>query len=176
GFLDRAWRMIIDERAETLTLAPAVQRVEMTPEQTRVLHRTIKAVTHDTESLNYNTAIARMMEFVNFFTKQSVRPHHAMEQFVLLISPYAPHFAEQLWLALGHSDTLAYEAWPEYDEALTIEESVEVPVQINGKLRTRITVARGSANDDLLAAARSDPRIAELLTGKVIRKTVVIPD
>ena len=101
GFLDRAWRMIIDERAEAVQFNPAVADAEPTTEQNRVLHKTIKAVTADMEQLSFNTAIARLMEFVNFFLKQEVRPLSAMERFVLLLSPLAPHAAEELWAALG---------------------------------------------------------------------------
>ena len=116
GFLDRAWRMIVDDRAEGLELHPAVQDATPTLEQNRVLHKTIKAVTDDLEQLSFNTAIARLMEFVNFFLKQDLRPRTAMERFVLLLSPLAPHAAEELWAALGHATTLAYEPWPGCDE------------------------------------------------------------
>ena len=86
-----------------------------------MLHNTIKAVTHDIETLSFNTAIARMMEFVNFFTKASKRPHSVMQSFLLLLAPYAPHMAEELWGQLGNTNTLAYEPWPKFDESLTIE-------------------------------------------------------
>ena len=103
GFLDRAWRMIIDDRAEAMLLNAAVQSIEPTPEQNRILHKTIKAVTNDLEQMSFNTAIARMMEFTNFFLKCDVRPKSAMERFVLLLSPFAPHLAEELWqLARAH--------------------------------------------------------------------------
>ncbi|GIW94372.1 MAG: leucine--tRNA ligase [Pirellulaceae bacterium] len=115
NFLDRVWRMIVDERSELLKLNSAVQVRPLTDEQSRVLHKTIKAVTEDTRQMRFNTAIARMMEFVNYFSRQEVRPVEAMEKFVLLLAPYAPHLAEELWQLLGHADTLAYERWPEYD-------------------------------------------------------------
>jgi leucyl-tRNA synthetase len=176
NFLDRAWRMIVDDRSDACQLCAAVQKVPMNDEQTRWLHRTIKAVTNDTERLSFNTAIARMMEFVNYFTKQSVRPWEAMEGFVLLIAPYAPHFAEELWNLLGHADTLAYEKWPAFDEQLTIEQKIEVPVQVNGKVRTKISVPPGSSVDQLLLVARGEPRVGELLAGKQIVKEIAIPD
>ena len=88
----------------------------------------------------FNTAIAKMMEFTNFFTKCDVRPRAAMEKLVLLLSPFAPHLAEELWQLLGHTKTLAYEPWPQFDPAWTKDDTIEVPVQINGKLRSRITV------------------------------------
>ena len=175
GFLDRAWRMIVDDRAETVELNPAVQDVEPTAEQSRMLHKTIKAVTEDVDQLAFNTAIARMMEFTNFFLKQDRRPKQVMEKFVLLLSPFAPHVAEELWEALGHDQTLAYQAWPEFDESLIKEETIEVPVQVNGKLRSRIRVAADAQRDKLETAARSDPKIEELLAAKTIVKVIVVP-
>jgi leucyl-tRNA synthetase len=132
-------------------------------------------VTHDAERMQFNTAIARMMEFVNYFTKQAARPKSAMERFVLLLSPFAPHIAEELWQVLGHNETLAYEAWPEYDEALTKEDTVEIPVQIRGKLRGKIRVPADISKADLVTAARADVRIEQLLAGKQIVKTIVVP-
>lgn len=175
GFLDRVWRMIVDERAEEARLNPAVQDAEPTEEQNRVLHRTIKAVTEDVERMEFNTAIARMMEFVNFFLKQEVRPKKAMETFVLLLSPFAPHICEELWQLLGHNQTLAYEPWPEYDPELVRERQIEVPIQINGKLRGRIVVPPDTDQETLAKLARAEPRIASLLEGKEIVKTIVVP-
>jgi len=175
GFLDRAWRMIIDPSAEEMRLNDAVADIEPTDEQDRVLHRTIMAVTHDIENLSFNTAIARMMEFVNFFSRQKPRPRTAMEQFVLLLSPFAPHIAEELWQALGHENTLAYQPWPEYVEERTKEDTIEVPIQILGKLRSKIRVPADISQEDLEAAAKADKRIQELTAGKKIVKTIVVP-
>jgi leucyl-tRNA synthetase len=175
GFLDRAWRMIVDDRAEQVELNPAVRQVEPNAEQNRVLHRTIKAVTADVEHLSFNTAIARMMEFTNFFLKEETRPRSAMERFVLLLSPFAPHVAEELWAALGHAKTLAYEPWPKFDEAAIREDTIEVPVQIGGKLRGRISVSAGADAATLEAAARAEPKIAELLAGRKVLKVIVVP-
>ncbi len=174
-FLDRLWRLIADARAESLKLNPAVQTVEPTDEQARVVHKTIKAVTGDLHRLACNTAIARMMEFTNYFTKQTTRPRWAMEQIVLLIAPLAPHLAEELWQLLGHDESLAYHPWPKYDDAFTQDETIEVPVQINGKLRARLSVAADVSRDDLEAEAKTDAKIASLLAGKTIVKAVVIP-
>ena len=175
GFLDRAWRMIVDDRAEQPALNAAVQNVPPNDEQNRVLHRTIMWVTEDTARLEFNTAIAKMMEFVNFFTRQTPRPKSAMEQLALLLSPYAPHIAEELWQVLGHDRTLAYEPWPRYEEALTKESMIEVPVQVCGKLRARVSVPADAGNADLEAAAKADPRVQEWLSGKQIVKVVVVP-
>ncbi len=175
GFLDRAWRLIVEDRADELTLSTALQDVEPTEEQARTLHKTIKQVTRDIENNDFNTAIARMMEFTNFFTKQAIRPKSVMQTFVLLLSPFAPHIAEELWQLLGAKQTLAYEPWPTFDEALTKDAEIEIPVQILGKLRGRVVVPAGSDQDAILAAAQADPRISELLTGKTIVKSIVVP-
>jgi leucyl-tRNA synthetase len=175
GFLDRAWRLMIDDRTEQMQLHAAVQAVEPTPEQNRMLHKTIKAVTNDLDLMSFNTAISRMMEFTNFFLKSDVRPRSAMERFVLLLSPFAPHIAEELWQALGHQTTLAYEPWPTFDEAAIREDTVEVPVQVNGKLRWRIQVPTDLDKAALESAALADPKVAELLAGKTVVKTIVVP-
>jgi len=148
---------------------------EPTDEQLRTLHKTIKAVSVDLDNMEFNTAIARMMEFVNVFTRQKVRPKSVMSPFVLLLSPYAPHIAEELWQLLGHDETLAYEPWPQYDEALARDTTIEVPVQILGKVRSRVSVPADATKDDLEAAAKSDERIAELLAVQQVVKTIVVP-
>lgn len=175
GFLDRVWRLIVDDRTEDLQINAAIQDVEANPDDLRVLHKTIQSVTQDTEALNYNTAIARMMEFVNHFTKQETRSKSAMESFVLLLSPYAPHLCEELWQLLGHSGTLAYEDWPEYDESLTVDDQIEIPVQFKGKLRAKITVPAEIGKDELEAAARADAKVAELLAETEVIKVIVVP-
>jgi leucyl-tRNA synthetase len=175
GFLDRAWRLIVDDKAEELKLNESVQNVAPTDEQNRTLHKTIKQVTSDLHGMAFNTAIARMMEFTNFFTKETVRPREAMEKFVLILSPFAPHLAEELWQLLGHDKTLAYEPWPTFNDALTKDSEIEIPVQILGKLRGKVVVPAGSDQVSIIAAARADARISELLTGKEVVKTIVVP-
>jgi leucyl-tRNA synthetase len=175
GFLDRVWRMAINERAESFELNAALQDVAPTVEQNRVLHKTIHGVTQDLERMSFNTAIAKMMEFTNFFLKCETRPRSAVETLVLLLSPFAPHFAEELWQLLGHGHSLAYEPWPTFDPAAVRQDTVEVPVQINGKLRARVTVPADAQGDSLEQAARADSRIAELLVGKSVVKVVVVP-
>jgi leucyl-tRNA synthetase len=175
NFLDRVWRMIVDDRSETVQVNAAVQEVQPDEQQNRVLHRTIREVTQDTAGMEFNTAISRMMEFVNFFNKQTVRPRSAMERFVLLLSPYAPHIAEELWQVLGHGQTLAYEPWPDYDEALTRENTIEVPVQVLGKLRAKVCVPAEATPADIEAAARADQKVQEWIGGKQVVKVIVVP-
>ena len=175
GFLNRVWRLIVEEPNEQLKLNPSVKDAEPTRDQLKMLHRTIKEITNDVEGLEFNTAIARMMEFVNFFTKESVRPRACIEPFVLLLSPFAPHIAEELWSVLGHHSTLAYETWPEYDDAMTKDDTIEIPVQINGKVRAKITVAADASRDELEAAAREDEKISEQLASGNLVKTIVVP-
>jgi leucyl-tRNA synthetase len=172
-FLSRAWRLIVDDPAETLQLSPAVKDVEPDRDTLRVLHRTIQKVTEDTESLRFNTAISAMMEFVNHVTKLEARPRGVLEPFVLLLAPYAPHVAEELWRALGHADTLAYEPWPKHNPALTRADEIDVPVQINGKLRTVLKVPAEIDDAALEAAARADEKVKESLAGKAVKKVIV---
>jgi len=174
-FLNRAWRLIIDENAEELVLHASVQDVAATDEQLRVLHKTIKAVTKDIETLGFNTAISRMMEFVNFFTNQSVRPMSVMEQFVLLLSPFAPHIGEELWGMLGHHATLSYEPWPVCDESYLVEATIEIPVQVLGKLRGKVQVPPDISKEALIAAAKADEKVIPWLEGKTIVKEIVVP-
>ncbi|MBT4014239.1 MAG: class I tRNA ligase family protein, partial [Planctomycetaceae bacterium] len=175
GFLDRVWRMIVDDRADNLAVNAALSDEAPTAEQLKMLHQTIHSVSVDTENLDFNTAIARMMEFVNFFTGQSSRPQSIMQSFLLLLSPYAPHIAEELWELLGNDKTLAYEPWPVCDESLLVENTIEVPVQIRGKVKTRISVPADINQTDLEQAAREDERVAELLSGAEIIKVIVVP-
>jgi len=179
-FLNRAWRMIVDEDAADLRLNPKVvpgdaEGVQPGEEQLRVLHKTIKVVTEDFEGLRFNTAISRLMEFVNFFTAQNTRPRSCMEAFTLLLSPLAPHIAEELWQALGHTGTLAYEPWPSYDERYTRDDTIEMPVQINGKVRDHIVVPAKAGKEEVERTALDDPKIQRHLEGKTVRKVIVVP-
>ncbi len=174
-FLARAWRMIVDAESEVIRLDSRVQPVELSTEQAKVVARTTAAVTDDLEGYRFNTAVSRLMEFVNFFTGQEVRPTKAMETFALLLAPMAPHMGEELWSLLGHEKTLAYEPWPEFDPALLKDDQVEIPVQVNGKVRGRVVVAADADGPSIEGMARNDPKITALLEGKTIRKVVVVP-
>jgi leucyl-tRNA synthetase len=174
-FLSRVWRLFIDDRAEEVQLDKGVQDVTPDRDTLRKLHQTIQKVTDDLDGMRFNTAIAAMMEFTNHVTKLEVRPRAVLEPFVLLLSPFAPHLAEELWRALGHPDTLAYEPWPKYDPDLIKADEIEVPVQINGKLRARLTVPAGTNEAMLRETALADARIRELIAGKHVRKIIVVP-
>jgi leucyl-tRNA synthetase len=179
-FLNRAWRMIVDEDADDMRLNPKIKAgdaggARTSEEQLRVLHKTIRIVTEDFEGLRFNTAISRLMEFVNFFTAQAERPLACMETLVLLLSPLAPHIAEELWQALGHKGTLAYEPWPTYDEKYARDEMIELAVQINGKVRDHVVVAADTAGPELERMALADTKIRKYLEGRTVRKVIVIP-
>ncbi len=174
-FLARAWRMIVDERADEVTVHPAISDDEPDSEQLKVLHHTIKVVTQDIEKLSLNTAISRLMEFTNALGQSDPRPRSLMEPFVLMLSPFAPHLAEELWCLLGHDQTLAYETWPVCDESLLVSSTVELPVQVNGKLRGKVTVATDADQQTIEQAAAADEGVARFLDGKTVVKTIVVP-
>ncbi len=170
-FLQRFWRNLVDEETGAV-------RVVDTPaddETRRVLHRTIAAVRDDMSSMSFNTAIARLFELNNHLTSVGEVPREVAEPFVLMVAPLAPHIAEELWERLGHADTLAYEEFPVADAALLVEETVEVPVQVNGKVRARIDVPAGADAAAHESAARAHPRIAELLDAATVREVKVVP-
>ncbi len=175
NFLDRVWRMIVDDKADDFALHSALSDAACDDDQNRVLHQTIKKVTEDTEQMSFNTAIARMMEFTNFFTRCESRPTEAMKTFLVLLSPYAPHLCEELWQALGGTESIAKETWPNWDEAALVESSIEVPVQINGKVKTKISVAPDASKDALGEAALADEKVKSLIDGKTIVKLIVVP-
>ncbi len=116
------------------------------------------------------------MEFVNEIGQQEVRPKSVMEQFVLLLSPLAPHLAEELWEMLGHSESLAYESWPAFRTEFVVENEVEIPVQVNGKLRGKVKIPAKGDQPTAEEAARKDANVAEFLSGKQVVKVVFVPD
>jgi leucyl-tRNA synthetase len=170
-FLDRVWRMVLDEQGR-----PVVVDEEPEIDSRRLLHQTIKKVTEDLEALRFNTAIAQMMVFNNEATQLERRPRALVEPFVLLLAPFAPHLAEELWQRLGHPESLAYEPWPEYDPALVLADTVTVAVQINGKLRATLDLPRGTDQAAAQAAALADPRVRRYVDGAPLRKVIYVPD
>ena len=175
GFLDRCWRLVVDEGAEDIQLAPQVTEKKPTDEQMRAMHRMLDKVTSDIDSLSFNTAIAKMMEFVNFATPLQERPREMLSLFVSVLSPFAPHLAEELWTVLGNTSPVSLAAWPLVETCWLQDATLEIPVQVQGKLRARITVPAGTDAVGLEAAAVAEPKIAALLAGKTIVKVVAVP-
>jgi leucyl-tRNA synthetase len=172
-FLDRAWRLYCDD--ETDGLLATVQDVAPDQATLRVLHKTIDAVTSMTEDLRFNTAISQMMIFVNEMTSLTVRPRGVLEQFAILLAPYAPHMAEELWARLGHDTTLAYQPWPAADPQYLVEDLVTVVVQVNGKVRDQLQVTRDIGQDEMKALALGSGKVQVWTDGKTIVKTIYVP-
>jgi leucyl-tRNA synthetase len=173
-FLQRAYRLVIDESdsGESVT---AMADGDGTPEQARLTARTIAGVTADIESMSFNTAISKLMVFVRDVAKQAPLPRQAAEDFLRLLSPFAPHLADELWERLGYERGLARAAWPEADAALLIEDTVTLAVQVNGKRRAEIKVASDASEEEVRAAALAQPNVARHLGGREPKKVIVIP-
>ncbi|MDY0108449.1 MAG: leucine--tRNA ligase [Candidatus Krumholzibacteria bacterium] len=171
-FLDRVWRLFCDESDE---LAPQVDDNQPTEQAWRCLHQCIDAVTDRTEKLLFNTAISQLMVFVNEMNQMPARPRAVLEPFVLLLAPYAPHLAEELWAKLGHRDSLAYEPWPLADARYLTQAAVTYVVQINGKVRDRIEVAAAADEAAVRQAALASEKVQKWLDGKTITKCVFVP-
>lgn len=168
-FLERAWRWIVEER-------PRLPMGELPQDAKVKLHQAIEKVTRDTESLQYNTAIAAMMELLNVLRDVQAADRFSAEAFVRMLAPYAPHLAEELWVELGGRASVVDSGWPEYDPALTKADTVEIAVQVNGKLRDTMPMPRGSAQDAVQATAMTRERIAAHVQGKTLRKVFFVPD
>ena len=170
-FLARVWRLIVNEAG-----GPSLAGIEAEPslEQRRLLHQTIKKVTDDLEALRFNTAIAQMMVFTNEVTKLKTRPRALLEPFVLLLSPFAPHIAEELWERLGKAPSVATQPWPEYDPVLVAHDRLTIPIQVNGKLRSKIEVPADSSEEQVVRLARQDAKLSEWLQGKTPRKVIYV--
>ncbi len=179
-FLARVWRLAMEEnQAGEWELSPAVVDIAPDKAQLKVIHATIKKVGEDIEALSFNTAISQMMIFVNTFTNANPRPRTALRTLLQVLNPFAPHLTEELWERLGfeEGDTrpLATEPWPVYDPALLIEDEIEMPIQVNGKVRDKIIVKKDATKEEIEAAARGSAKIAEWTAGKEIKKVVVVP-
>lgn len=171
-FLDRVWRLVINE--ETGEVKDTIVNKE-TPELDKVYNETVKKVTEDFESLLFNTGISQLMVFVNDGYKAQEINKDYISNFVKLLSPIAPHIAEELWNKLGNTNTLAYEEWPSYDESKLIEDTVEIVVQVNGKVKNKLEISRDLSKDETEALAMADDKIQAELEGKTVRKVIVIP-
>ena len=175
-FLARVWRLImVENQAGQWELSPAVRDVDLTKAQQKILHATIKKVTDDIESLSFNTAISQMMIFVNAFTTAESIPLSAMRTFLVLLNPFAPHLSSELWEKLKSPGQITDQTWPAYDERLLIENEVEIVIQVNGKVRDRMTISIQASEEEIKKAALALPKIQELTAGKQILKVVVIP-
>ena len=172
-FLQRLWRLVVSEASGEVAVVDA----SLTEDDLKALHRTIAGVRDDYEHLRDNTVAAKLIEYVNYLTKTypSGAPRDAVEPLVQMVSPLAPHIAEELWSVLGHTETITFEPFPEFDEQWLVDDTVEVPVQINGKVKARIDVATDATKDDLEAAALADERVADLVAGKNVVKVIAIP-
>ncbi|WP_144559385.1 leucine--tRNA ligase [Shouchella miscanthi] len=172
-FLERVWRLIVNE--ETGKLNEKVQEADATDVLIRTYHQTVKKVTEDFTEIRFNTGISQLMVFVNEANKQEVLPKEMAEGFVKLLSPIAPHIAEEIWQKLGYDESIAYAAWPTYDETLLVENEIEVVVQINGKVKAKLIVAKTASKDELEAAAKADDKVQEAIGDKTIRKIIAVP-
>jgi leucyl-tRNA synthetase len=175
-FLARVWRLMMTEnQAGGWELSPAVQDVDLAKAQQKILHATIKKVTEDIESLSFNTAISQMMIFVNAFTAVETVAISAMQPFLVLLNPFAPHLSSELWENLKLPGEITAQSWPGYDEKFLVEDEAEIVIQVNGKVRDRMTMSIQASEEEIKRAALELPKIQELTTGKQIRKVVVIP-
>jgi len=168
-FLDRVWRVMVDEQGR---LSSSIVSTAPSLDHQRLLHQTIKKVTEDIEALRFNTAISQMMIFTNEMTKAQARPRAVMEPFVLLLSPFAPHLAEELWSLLGHHPSVSQQPWPMFDPAMTVREYMTIPIQVNGRLRAKIEVPTEAVREDIERLARTEA--AEWLQGKEPKKVIYV--
>jgi len=164
-FLDRVWRLYTEDNKI---------KDENNKNLEKLYHQTVKKVTKDFETLNFNTAISQMMVFINAVYKEEVFPKEYAEGFIKLLNPIAPFMTEEIWQILGYNETISYEKWPEYDESKTVEDSVEIGVQVNGKLRGSIEVSNDTTEDDMVSLALDNENVKRHTEGKEIIKTIVI--
>ncbi|MBH0170945.1 leucine--tRNA ligase [Fictibacillus sp. 18YEL24] len=172
-FLDRVWRLLLAEDGEKIN--PSIQDTHGTEAFNRLYHMTVKKVTEDYEGLRFNTAISQLMVFVNEANKQVVLPKDFMQGFVKMLSPIAPHICEELWELLGGEGSIAYASWPVWDEAQLVENEVEIVVQVNGKLKAKMTIAANISGSDMEEAALKDESVQQSIEGKTIRKVITVP-
>ena len=172
-FLQRLWRLVVDEATGEVYTVDA----ELSDEDNKQLHRTIAGVRDDYANLRDNTVVAKLIEYVNYLTKTYPNdvPLAAVEPLVVMVSPLAPHIAEELWSKLGHDETITFTPFPTFEEKWLVDDEIELPVQVNGKVKARITVPADAAQDDVVAVALADEKIAALVEGKNLVKQIVVP-
>ena len=173
-FLQRLWRLVVDEETGDVTVSDA----ELDDDTAKALHRTIAGIRDDYENLRLNTVVAKAIEYVNFLTKHFAAtpvPRAAVTPIVIMIAPIAPHIAEELWQRLGHDDTITYVDFPTFDEKWLVDDEIELPVQINGKVRSRIMVPTDADRDQIAAIAFADATIQSHIADKTVVKQIVVP-
>jgi leucyl-tRNA synthetase len=171
-FLQRLWRIVMDE--DTGELSSQVTEANPDEATLRLLHQTIKKVTNDIENFGFNTAISQMMILLNHLSKQDIKPKEVLEKLVIILAPFAPHVSEELWQRLGHENTLAFYAWPKYDEELAKEKELELAVQVNGKIKDKIVVPADADEQVIKEKALASEKVTEALAGKEPKKIIVI--
>jgi leucyl-tRNA synthetase len=171
-FLQRVWRLVVDE--ETGALSASVQDTSADEATSRLLHQTIKKVGGDVETFGFNTAISAMMILTNHLARQPVVPKSVVETLVLILSPFAPHIAEELWQKLGHGKSIAYEDWPKFDPELVKEAEVELAIQVNGKIKDKIVVSAQADDEQIKQKALASEKVIAALAGKQPKKVIVI--
>jgi len=170
-FLQKLWRAVVDK--ETGELDEAVKDAPTDEATLRLLHQTIKKVGDDIETFNFNTAISAMMILVNHIGRQTVRPRAVIEKLVLILAPFAPHIAEELWERLGHTGTLAYEPWPQFDKELIKARQIELAVQVNGKIKDRIVVSADADDEQIEGEALTSEKVKAAMGGRPAKKVIV---
>jgi leucyl-tRNA synthetase len=173
-FLNRSWRLFLgDGEDEVLNVTDS----EPDKDQLKVLHEAIKKVTEDIENMRFNTAISALMIFVNEANQWDAVPKEIAEDYILLLAPFAPHLAEELWSKLGHEESLAYEEWPEFKEEYLKSDTIEYPVQINGKVREQIQVPAEKAKDKefVIGLAKQQEKVQKYLDGSTVVKEIFVP-
>jgi leucyl-tRNA synthetase len=171
-FLQRVWRLVVDENSGTTRVS---ENSELDLETLRLLHRTIAGASDDYVNLRNNTAAAKLIEYTNHLTKAGITARAALEPLVLMVAPLAPHLAEELWKLLGHNISLAHGPFPVADPQYLVADTVEYPVQVNGKVRSRITVPADADAAQLESTALSDEKVQAFLAGSTPRKVIVVP-
>ena len=171
-FLDRVWRLIVDENGKLRDRITTFNDGKLD----KVYNQTVKKVTEDFENLHFNTAISQMMVFVNEAYKADALPYAYIEGFVQLLAPIAPHIAEELWEILGNEGGISYVPWPTFDEAALVESEVEIVCQINGKVRAKLMVPVDSSKEALEELALANEQVKEQIAGKTVRKVIAVPN
>jgi len=171
-FLEKVWALVHEAAAATGRGGEGAAAESVAQK----LHRTIRKVGADTEALQYNTAIAAMMEYVNELRERGAASRELMEPLVIMLAPYAPHIAEEMWELLGHDTSVFDATWPTHDERLASAGDVEIAVQVNGKLRSRLTVPRGMAEKDVLDRVLADEAVKKFVDGQKVKKVIYVQD